>query len=73
MERRFYYVKEVAALLQVSCTTVLREIADKNLPALKIRRDYRIGETDLANYMKAMKTKDEAANGVSSPNGWMST
>lgn len=60
MERRFYYVKEVAALLRVSESTVRREITEKKLPARKIRRDYRIGETDLANYIAATQTVKEA-------------
>lgn len=48
-----FAVEEAAARLGVSLTTVYREIHDNKLKATKIRGQWRISETQLADYRRA--------------------
>jgi excisionase family DNA binding protein len=43
-------------MLSVSDDTVIREIKDGKMGAIKVRREYRIGESDYDAYIKAVKT-----------------
>ena len=54
--RTYYTVKEVAESFRVSIQTVLQEIHEGRLQALKIRKCYRIGKSDLERYKVASLT-----------------
>ena len=58
--RRYMTVEEVAKRLLVSPQTILREIHEGNLQAVKIRGRYRVGETALEKYEAACLTAMEA-------------
>jgi excisionase family DNA binding protein len=45
-------VKEVAEILRVSQPTVLRMIGDGELPAIRVRSQWRIRHSDLDDYLQ---------------------
>ena len=45
-------VKEVAEILRVSQPTVLRMIDDGELPAIRVRNQWRIRRSDLDDYLQ---------------------
>ena len=45
-------VKEVAEILRVSQTTVLRMIEDGELPAIRVRNQWRIRRSELDDYLQ---------------------
>ena len=45
-------VKEVAEILRVSQPTVLRMIEDSELPAIRVRNQWRIRRSDLDAYLQ---------------------
>ena len=47
LEEKIYTVKEVAALLRIAPKTVRRMIVLGELPAFKVRNEFRIREQDL--------------------------
>jgi excisionase family DNA binding protein len=59
MTRELYTVKEVADLLRVSPRTVRKMIAEGELPALKIRDEWRIEQRDIDTLIERQKTMQE--------------
>lgn len=49
---KVYTVPEVAQLLKLKGSTVRKYIYDKELPAFKVGREYRILESDLKKFIK---------------------
>jgi excisionase family DNA binding protein len=56
MDERYYTVKEIAQLLQIKETTVRQKIRGKELRAIQIGGEYRIGSGDLADYLRRQAT-----------------
>lgn len=56
-EAQFATVNEVALLLRVSKMTVYRLIKQGDLPAVRIRRGYRIREEDVHRYLESRYTE----------------
>ena len=54
-------VGEVAGLLRVSTMTVYRLIRTGELPAVRIGRNYRVEDADLAAYLEAQSVPPPAA------------
>ena len=50
MDKPFYTIYEVAELLQLHHNTVRTMIRKKELPAVQVRRQWRIKKTDLEAY-----------------------
>lgn len=51
MIERFYTIKEIAELLNVTPRTVQRYITDKKLPAQKIMGKWRVKESDFKKFI----------------------
>ena len=49
-------VEKVAEILDVHIKTVRAYIASGELPAIKLKRDYRITRTDLDNFIRQRRT-----------------
>lgn len=56
-------VTEVAALLRVSNMTVYRLINAGDLPALRVGKNYRIREADLASFLEIATRHADESNG----------
>lgn len=54
---RFLTVKDVAARLQVATKTVLLWISEGLLPAVRVRKVYRIDPADLEEFCRRLKRK----------------
>ena len=54
---RFLTVQEVADLMRVSSMTVYRLIKAGELPAVRVRRAFRVSETDVDAYLAARYTQ----------------
>lgn len=49
-------VEKVAEILDVHIKTVRAYISSGELPAIKLKRDYRISRTDLDNFLRQRRT-----------------
>lgn len=56
MDDRYYTVREIALLLKIKETTVRQKIRAKELRAIQIGGEYRIGSGDLAAYLRRLAT-----------------
>ena len=59
LEEKIYTVKEVAALLRIAPKTVRRMIVLGELPAFKVRNEFRIREHDLKALMHLTGRREE--------------
>jgi excisionase family DNA binding protein len=50
--KEYYTLEEVAQKLRVSNMTIYRYIKTKKLKALKLEKEWRIGSTDLDDFLK---------------------
>lgn len=57
MDKDFYTIYEVAKILQLHHNTVRTMIRNNELPAVQIRRQWRIKKTDLEAYTDTSKDK----------------
>ena len=51
MSNKLLTVNEVAKILRVSNMTVYRLVKNKQIPAIRVGKNYRIKETDVDNYL----------------------
>lgn len=52
MSEKLYTIEQIAEILQVGDSTVRRMIADREIEAIKVGRQWRITETALQDYLK---------------------
>ncbi|MDD5747620.1 MAG: helix-turn-helix domain-containing protein [Actinomycetota bacterium] len=52
MSKKLLTVNEVAQILRVSNMTVYRLVKSKQIPAIKVGKNYRIKESDVDDYLK---------------------
>ncbi len=57
VDEQLYTPQEVADYLKVDVRTVYRWLRDGELNALRFRREYRISETDLRDFLKRHRTR----------------
>lgn len=65
---KFYTCDEVAERFGVKVTTVWCWIRDKNLPALKFGKNYRVKATDIEEFEKAHRTVPDSGESEESEN-----
>ena len=59
VDEQLYTPQEVADYLKVDVRTVYRWLRGGELNALRFRREYRISETDLRNFLERHRTRRE--------------
>jgi excisionase family DNA binding protein len=59
VDEQLYTPQEVADYLKVDVRTVYRWLREGELDALRFRREYRISETDLRDFLKRHRTRPE--------------
>ncbi len=57
VDEQLYTPQEVADYLKVDVRTVYRWLREGELNALRFRREYRISETDLRDFLKRHRTR----------------
>ena len=57
VDEQLYTPQEVADYLKVDVRTVYRWLRDGELNALRFRREYRISETDLRDFLERHRTR----------------
>ena len=57
VDEQLYTPQEVADYLKVDVRTVYRWLREGELDALRFRREYRISETDLRDFLKRHRTR----------------
>jgi acetyl-CoA synthetase len=57
VDEQLYTPQEVADYLKVDVRTVYRWLRDGELHALRFRREYRISETDLRDFLERHRTR----------------
>ena len=62
VDEQLYTPQEVADYLKVDVRTVYRWLREGELNALRFRREYRISETDLRNFLERHRTKPEGSS-----------
>jgi excisionase family DNA binding protein len=59
VDEQLYTPQEVADYLKVDVRTVYRWLREGELNALRFRREYRISETDLRDFLERHRTRRE--------------
>ena len=59
VDEELYTPQEVADYLKVDVRTVYRWLREGELNALRFRREYRISESDLRDFLKRHRTRPE--------------
>ena len=62
VDEQLYTPQEVADYLKVDVRTVYRWLREGELNALRFRREYRISETDLRDFLERHRTKPEGSS-----------
>jgi excisionase family DNA binding protein len=62
VDEQLYTPQEVADYLKVDVRTVYRWLRDGELNALRFRREYRISETDLRDFLERHRTRPEGSS-----------
>ena len=60
VDEQLYTPQEIADYLKVDVRTVYRWLRDGELNALRFRREYRISETDLRDFLERHRTRGES-------------
>ena len=62
VDEQLYTPQEVADYLKVDVRTVYRWLRDGELNSLRFRREYRISETDLRDFLERHRTRPEGSS-----------
>ncbi|MDP2856511.1 MAG: helix-turn-helix domain-containing protein [Bacillota bacterium] len=63
MEDRLLTLREVGEVLRVGYTTITRLVADGTLVSYKVRRLWRVRQSDLDDYLRRVRRGGENAGG----------
>ena len=62
VDEQLYTLQEVADYLKVDVRTVYRWLREGELNALRFRREYRISESDLRDFLERHRTRPEGSS-----------